>query len=296
MLLRRPAAARRASTSRPTPPAGSPASPAAAGGQPARRRRGPPRRRRRRRPTGRGADAGAQPPESQFGAAHVHVHAAGWASRPAATSPGRKVEVEIYGWAFAAGPDRCTSCSSKGRTHRRLGQGRRRSSGDLRRPRRRGHGAAQAPAPGAYKALAEHREARAVGPLHLAQGPRRQGRRGLRRGRRRAACAAPARRGPRLARRTEAAGEVRRERALAQPPLPRARGGARACSSAPPSRARARPGSAPSPPRRARRTRARSAASAGRRRRRSAASTARAAVRRAASVPARSVSWSWVPV
>ncbi len=28
---------------------------------------------------------------------------AGTASRPAATSPGRKVEVEAYGWAFAAG-------------------------------------------------------------------------------------------------------------------------------------------------------------------------------------------------
>ena len=48
------------------------------------------------------ADAGAQPPESQFGTAQLTFTR--WAGfSPGRYVPGRKVEVEAYGWAFAAG-------------------------------------------------------------------------------------------------------------------------------------------------------------------------------------------------
>jgi hypothetical protein len=48
------------------------------------------------------ADAGAQPPESQFGATQLTFTR--WAGfSPGRYVPGRKVEVEAYGWAFAAG-------------------------------------------------------------------------------------------------------------------------------------------------------------------------------------------------
>ncbi len=48
------------------------------------------------------ADAGAQPPESQFGATLMTFTR--WAGfSPGRYAPGRKVEVEAYGWAFAAG-------------------------------------------------------------------------------------------------------------------------------------------------------------------------------------------------
>ena len=57
------------------------------------------------------ADAGAQPPESQFGAAQLTFTR--WAGfSPGRYVPGRKVEVEAYGWAFAAGR-RCGSCSRR---------------------------------------------------------------------------------------------------------------------------------------------------------------------------------------
>lgn len=48
------------------------------------------------------ADAGAQPPESQFGTTQIAFTR--WAGfSPGRYVPGRKVEVEAYGWAFAAG-------------------------------------------------------------------------------------------------------------------------------------------------------------------------------------------------
>jgi hypothetical protein len=48
------------------------------------------------------ADAGAQPPESQFGATQLTFTR--WAGfSPGRYGRGRKVEVEAYGWAFAAG-------------------------------------------------------------------------------------------------------------------------------------------------------------------------------------------------
>lgn len=48
------------------------------------------------------ADAGAQPPESQFGTAQLTFTR--WAGfSPGRYVPGRKVEVQAYGWAFAAG-------------------------------------------------------------------------------------------------------------------------------------------------------------------------------------------------
>ena len=48
------------------------------------------------------ADAGAQPPESQFGATQITFTR--WAGfSPGLYARGRKVEVEAYGWAFAAG-------------------------------------------------------------------------------------------------------------------------------------------------------------------------------------------------
>lgn len=48
------------------------------------------------------ADAGAQPPESQFGTAQLTFTR--WAGfSPGRYVPGRKVQVEAFGWAFAAG-------------------------------------------------------------------------------------------------------------------------------------------------------------------------------------------------
>ena len=48
------------------------------------------------------ADAGAQPPESQF--ATTQLTFTRWAGfSPGRYVPGRKVEVEAYGWAFSAG-------------------------------------------------------------------------------------------------------------------------------------------------------------------------------------------------
>ena len=201
--------------------------------------------------------------ESQFGAASSRSPA-GRASRPAATSPGRKVAVEAFGWAFADGqplyfllPARAArTVASVKRRHARA-----RTCGDLDGAHPR---AAQAPARRLPGSCLSTQKRTPAGRYTWRKGRVVKARRGL------ASAAAEARDAPRrlgaargLARRTEAAGEVGRERALAQPPLPRALGGARACSSAPPSRARARPASAPSRARRARRRRARSAASAG---------------------------------
>ena len=73
------------------------------GGHAARRRRGPPRASFVTATDQTRADAGAQPPRVPVRRRRRSRSPAGPASRRAATSPGRKVEVEAYGWAFAAG-------------------------------------------------------------------------------------------------------------------------------------------------------------------------------------------------
>ena len=140
-------------------------------------------------------DQGAEP-ASQFGRVASSRSRAGSASRPAATSPGRKAAVETYGWAFAAGQAAVLPASARaGRSPRSAPAPERGTAATsiarIKVPRKL--------RPGAYRLVLSTERRRPARPLHVAQGSRRQARRRPpRRAARRGDAPRLARRGPQL--------------------------------------------------------------------------------------------------